>query len=274
MENLAKQKRVRFFNPRQEESSSAWERLPLQQAAESLAFLGNKVHNWFQSQLSWQMNQDYNARDAEFAAAVAAAAFAVYSIEAEYQRKKREDLEMSRTKLKSRKQDTKTGLQQSSGETSTRNLVEMDHSRGQESGFPMRRPSRSSSVRSTSNHVAIDRKHKGIEPGDKNVETKADAWGRAQMEKNVKRYEKIKSRILDWENERKMQAKLKMERKKSELEKRRTANQKHYQNKIARIEHIAGGARAQAEEERRKKESEIKQIKLRGKDPVRYCFCC
>ncbi|KAK1554823.1 hypothetical protein Q3G72_017865 [Acer saccharum] len=269
MENLAKQKRVRFFNPRQEESSSAWERLPLQQAAESL---GNKVNNWFQSQLSWQMNQD-----AEFAAAVAAAAFAVYSIEeaeAENRRKKREDLEMSRTKLKSRKQDTRTGLQQSSGETSTRNLVEMDHIRGQESGFPMRRPIRSSSVRSTSTPVAIDRKHKGIEPRDKNVETKADAWERAQMEKIIKRYEKIKSGILDWENERKMQAKLKMERKKSELEKRRTANQKHYQNKIARIEHIAGGARAQAEEERRKKESEIKQIKLRGKGPVRYCFCC
>ncbi|KAK0586115.1 hypothetical protein LWI29_001175 [Acer saccharum] len=245
-------------------------------------------------------------QDAEFAAAVAAAAFAVYSIEeaeAENRRKKREDLEMSRTKLKSRKQDTRTGLQQSSGrvsrqfsskelkmivtiiycpcfkapftgETSTRNLVEMDHIRGQESGFPMRRPIRSSSVRSTSTPVAIDRKHKGIEPRDKNVETKADAWERAQMEKIIKRYEKIKSGILDWENERKMQAKLKMERKKSELEKRRTANQKHYQNKIARIEHIAGGARAQAEEERRKKESEIKQIKLRGKGPVRYCFCC
>ncbi|KAK2656272.1 hypothetical protein Ddye_009324 [Dipteronia dyeriana] len=187
------------------------------------------------------MNQDYNARDAEFAAAVAAAAFTVYSIEeaeAECRRKKREGVDKSGTKLKSRKQDTRTGLQQSSGrgsrqfsseelnriniftiiyfpfyeapftgESSTRNLVEMDHSREQESGFQMRRPSRSSSV-------AIDRKHKGNEPRDENVETKADAWERAQMEKNIKRYEKIKSGILDWENERKMQAKLKMERKK------------------------------------------------------------
>ncbi|KAL5746770.1 hypothetical protein ACOSP7_023741 [Xanthoceras sorbifolium] len=271
MENLVKQKRVRFFNPRQEESSSAWERLPLQQAAESLAFVGNKVHNWFQSQLSWQTNQNYyNAADAEFVAAVAAAAFAIYSIEeAEegYQRKKREDLEMSRTKLKSRRQDT--------GETSSRNLVEMDR-REQESVFPMRRPSRSSSVRSsTSTPVAIDQKqkHKEIVPRV----TKADTWKIAQMDKNIKRYEKIKSAILTWENEKKMQAKLKMERKKREIEQRIATNQKHYQNKIARIEHIAGGARAQADEERRRKETEIKQkaeqMKLRGKDPAKYCFC-
>lgn len=64
----------------------------------------------------------------------------------------------------------------------------------------------------------------------------------------------------------------------AELDKKRTLNQQHYQNKIARIERIAGGARAQAEEERRKKEAEIKEkarmIRSRGKAPVKYCLCC
>lgn len=62
------------------------------------------------------------------------------------------------------------------------------------------------------------------------------------------------------------------------MELRRTLNQKHYQNKIARIERIAGGARAQAEEERRNKEAQIKEkakmIRSRGKAPGKYCFCC
>lgn len=62
-----------------------------------------------------------------------------------------------------------------------------------------------------------------------------------------------------------------------ELEHKKALNQEHYQNKIARIERIAGGAKAQVEEERRSKENEIKQkakmIRSKGKFPV-MCFCC
>lgn len=56
---------------------------------------------------SSEMNQDYDARDSEFATAVAAAAFAVYSIdqvELQYQKRKKESLENSWTREnKSRK---------------------------------------------------------------------------------------------------------------------------------------------------------------------------
>lgn len=70
------------------------------------------MKNWFQRQFYGQMNQDYDFQDSEFAAAVAAAAFSIYSLEeaeAEYRRKMREDLEKSKTKFKTTKEDTKGG---------------------------------------------------------------------------------------------------------------------------------------------------------------------
>lgn len=62
-----------------------------------------------------------------------------------------------------------------------------------------------------------------------------------------------------------------------ELEHKRALNQQHYQNKIARIERIARGAKAQVEEERRNKEHEIKQRakKIRSKRKFPFIlFCC
>ncbi|PQQ20461.1 transcription factor PIF7 isoform X2 [Prunus yedoensis var. nudiflora] len=90
-------------------------------------------------------------------------------------------------------------------------------------------------------------------------ETEADAWEKAQIKKIQRRYEKVKSAILAWENEKKMQAKIKMEKRKSELEQRRASNMQHYQIKQTRIDQIAGGARAQMEEKRRNEESKENQ---------------
>ena len=63
------------------------------------------------------------------------------------------------------------------------------------------------------------------------------------------------------------------------LDQKRGLNMQHYQNKIARIEKIAGGARAQLEEKTKKEELAVKdkarKIRSRGKVPVRYfCFTC
>ncbi|KAI3454825.1 hypothetical protein Pfo_011488 [Paulownia fortunei] len=67
-----------------------------------------------------------------------------------------------------------------------------------------------------------------------------------------------------------------MERKKVELEHRISRNLKHYHSKIARIDHIANGARAQIEEKRKHEESTVKQkarkLRSTGKTPV-DCFC-
>ena len=61
-----------------------------------------------------------------------------------------------------------------------------------------------------------------------------------------------------------------------ELEQRIQRTQQLYRVKIARIDHIAGGARAQLDEKRRNEELKIKEkakkIRASGKVPV-TCFC-
>ncbi|KAL2243011.1 UNVERIFIED_CONTAM: hypothetical protein Sindi_0419100, partial [Sesamum indicum] len=61
-----------------------------------------------------------------------------------------------------------------------------------------------------------------------------------------------------------------------ELELRKSRNLQHYYSKIARIDDIAGGARAQVDEKRRQEESVVKQkasrMRLTGRVPV-DCFC-
>lgn len=55
------------------------------------------------------MSKDYDSDDEEFATAVAAAAFAIYTLEEpnlQYQKRTRDGLETSMSRLKSRKEDT------------------------------------------------------------------------------------------------------------------------------------------------------------------------
>lgn len=63
----------------------------------------------------------------------------------------------------------------------------------------------------------------------------------------------------------------------AELDKKRAKALQSYNSQIARIEGIAGGARAQAEENRRNEEFKVKEkankIRLTGKLPAtRLCF--
>lgn len=60
-----------------------------------------------------------------------------------------------------------------------------------------------------------------------------------------------------------------------ELEQRRARNSQHYQSKLARIDNIAGGARAQLEEKRKNEETKLQERakKMRsGKAPT-CCLC-
>ncbi|KAG7037130.1 hypothetical protein SDJN02_00752, partial [Cucurbita argyrosperma subsp. argyrosperma] len=108
------------------------------------------------------------------------------------------------------------------------------------------------------------------------VPTKADVWERNKMEKIRKRYQKRKSSILDWENEKKLLAKLHMEKEKAELERKKSVFSRYYQEKIVQIDRIAGGARTQLEEKRRKEENKARdtanRIRSTGRLPV-TCFC-
>ena len=75
-----------------------------------------------------QVSEDYDSGDIEIATAATAVAFAIHSLEeAELviQNKRREDLETSRTKIKSRKDDSSMGLPSAGGATTTFSNTEM-----------------------------------------------------------------------------------------------------------------------------------------------------
>ncbi|GMJ05786.1 hypothetical protein like AT5G61280 [Hibiscus trionum] len=218
------------------------------------------------------MNNYYNT---EFAVGVAAAAYAINSLEDDDVQHKIK-IERSREGTTSRVRDSDSVTRRYSsnkiktaGETPSKNSMEKDY-RKQESSLESRKPSGSSSARPVTTEAG-DRSRTG-----NYAQEKADAWEKAEMEKLNKRCEDMKASILAWENQRKLRAKVKMDRKKKELEQKIKITQKLYQAKIAIIDHIAGGARAEADEKRRKDELKIKQkarkIRGSGKVPV-SCFC-
>ncbi|XP_077210485.1 uncharacterized protein LOC143845966 isoform X2 [Tasmannia lanceolata] len=105
---------------------------------------------------------------------------------------------------------------------------------------------------------------------------KADTWEKAEMAKIKTRYEKQRTTILSWENEKKTNARRRLDRKERELEKRRATASQEYRNEIARIDKIAGGAKALTEERKRNEESKTrekaKKIRTTGRIPA-TCFC-
>ncbi|KAK1268472.1 hypothetical protein QJS04_geneDACA006901 [Acorus gramineus] len=108
------------------------------------------------------------------------------------------------------------------------------------------------------------------------AEAIADAWKEAKMEKIKKRYEKRRETILSWENEKKLIAKRRLDKKEGKLELRRATALQEYRNEISNIDKIAGKARALADEKRRNDESKAREkaMDIRSKGRVPTCFCC
>ncbi|KAM7267554.1 hypothetical protein ACFE04_009720 [Oxalis oulophora] len=287
MESSNKQRRVRFSNP--EDESGITQNRTVQSEV-------SKLQDWFWTHIPRPTSPEYDSRQSDLAVAVGAAAFSICSLEeAETLRriKIREDSEQSRSRV-ARRSFTREVSVKSQEEVTGRKSTEQDRL--------ARQPSRQASTRRT-DPVAEDRTLRGKLSRQNGGLSRADRWERVQLEKIdkhlesapvwewrwfevnsfsykhgvVARYQKLKSGILTWENEKKMQAKVKMEKRKVELEERKKLNQLHYQNKVSRINHIAEGARKQAEEKRRSEESDIrekaKRIRPTGKEPVKwFCF--
>ncbi|KAI3521809.1 hypothetical protein L1887_11283 [Cichorium endivia] len=190
-------------------------------------------------------SQDYGSINPEHVAAIAAATFAIHSLEekASFQLQKKEK---------------------------TREEVEASmraRMRQADKAPSFARPSRPREVHANGS-LSIH--------GSGN--TKVDAWEKAELQKIQNRYDKSNLTILEWENEKKARAKRRVEQKKKELEQRRSINWQHYQNKLGRIDHVAGGARSQAEEKRRNDEKKVKErareMRSLGVSSAKYCFFC
>ncbi|KAM6593936.1 hypothetical protein CsatA_001639 [Cannabis sativa] len=285
MDNLLlKQKRVKISGPgpeKQEQSKGIKREPPSFQLTRSPKEDKELPRRPSEREYFSSKMKDNSERDIDYATAVAAAAFAVHSIdqvESQHQRRKKESLDTSRTgENKGRNSEITAEMPSSSKATkllSNKEAKSAGEASRKRSVSLENKVSQRVSPGTPSSHT-----QKGVSPGIKGMERKPDSWEIAQMRRVQERYEKTKHAILSWENERKMQAKAKMEKRKILLEQKRAQTIQHYQNKIARIEKIAGGARAQLEEKRKNEELSVKEkarkIKSGGKVPVRYfCFTC
>ncbi|KAL2946149.1 hypothetical protein AAZX31_U042400 [Glycine max] len=144
--------------------------------------------------------------------AVAAAAFSIHSLEEAgllNLQKMKESPKFPRTKTV-REKEGKVSRQPSHGEISTKRSLGQELAMTTESDFPSKCPSGVSPAAGYQNHKGNQIiQHKN---------DKASLWEKAKIERIQKRYEKTKSKILAWESDRKIQAKIQMDRKKSEWE--------------------------------------------------------
>nr|XP_043618028.1 uncharacterized protein LOC122589770 [Erigeron canadensis] len=193
--------------------------------------------------------KDYGSFDSEYVAAIAAATFAVHSFE-----------ERTSSQIQ-RKDKARVEVETNSSRT------KMNPASNKAPSFG--RPSRPREPPYANRNLSI---HHG------SGNTKLDAWEITELLKIQKQYEKSSLTILEWENEKKARAKLRVEEKMKKLEQRRSISWQHYQNKLARIDHVAGGARSQAEDKKRKDEKKIKQraneMRSLGVSSPKYCFLC
>ncbi|ONK76358.1 uncharacterized protein A4U43_C03F26810 [Asparagus officinalis] len=106
--------------------------------------------------------------------------------------------------------------------------------------------------------------------------TKADVWEKEQIDKIRKWYNKINSKILQWETDKKVKAKRRLVRKEKELEQRRAIYLQEYRNEISRVDKISSGARATSEERKRIKElktqEKAKQLRNGGAAKEEECI--
>ncbi|KAL0420942.1 UNVERIFIED_CONTAM: hypothetical protein Slati_3117100 [Sesamum latifolium] len=348
MESLIRQTRAKFSGTRQDnkevDGSSARDRKIPPQKTQSFAEK-RRSKSWIRRQWSRQMSWDYDFSGSDYPAAVAAAAYAIQSLEESKTRDQKETTygpDKSVDKMKSKVEDTgvppeplKSALKSSDG-TSKTSSEDPDNKLSTSTSSSKRPPEKAPSIKKRISFADTDetisnkpekpalekaperapsmkktttfaeqlnitegkrtdttvpkpdrpapglsttqpvetRRQSATKPGPGDF--KADDWEKEELESIRDRYEKLRATIENWETKKKKKAKRKLERIEAELDKRRAKVVQSYHSDIKRIEGIAGGARAQAEKNRKNEELKVKEkankIRLTGKFPA-TCLC-
>ncbi|GAB2220572.1 hypothetical protein Droror1_Dr00008232 [Drosera rotundifolia] len=107
-------------------------------------------------------------------------------------------------------------------------------------------------------------------------ESKVDAWEKAEMAKIKQWFDKLSATIVEWEDKKKEKAKRRLKNLQRELERRRANAVQYYLLDMERINQIAQGAKAQANENQRNEELKVKEkankYRTAGELP-RRCLC-
>lgn len=298
---MLKQVRVRFSGQEKPEEprSARQRRIPSLKTPSFKDDTQNKrPQNWFRRQFSGQTNQDYDSNRTEQEVAVAAAAYAITSLNASSipeQKKISKGPETSMTQA-DKKREGLAGLISESGKGSksqdrevpepatkekTTSEVAAAAPRVKRTLTPTDKPAPSMKKTPTSIESAesmtdarpIEPKitvpkpelpptsKPAIPPTRHAIEdgTDADAWERDELSKIQKRYEQVNATILSWENKKKEKAKKRLRKTESDLERIRSRALKQFHDDIVDIDQIAGGAKAKAAERQRNEEFKAKE---------------
>ncbi|KAL7132741.1 hypothetical protein ABFS83_12G094200 [Erythranthe nasuta] len=318
MESLIKQTRSRFAGGTGQDNK--------EERSSTTTFKEKKRNpSWIRRQLSRQMSWDNDSSSADYPTAIAAAAYAIQSLEQSQTPNKNEMKygtdSKSLNKIKSKAEDKqalpeplKSALRSSDG-TSRKSFDDSDKKLPISTSTSTKIPEKQPSVKKKISFADMDEiagasnkpEKSAVEKApsvkrppafaDKQLkiteikkpditlqkpdraiprDPRADAWEKEEMASIKERYEKMRATVDNWETKKKKKAKRKIEKIEAELDKRRAKAVQSYKVKIARIEGIAGGARVQAEKNRKNEESKAKdkanKIRLTGMLPA-TCLC-
>ncbi|KAF7827998.1 remorin-like isoform X2 [Senna tora] len=168
-----------------------------------------KGENWLQRQLLMRKKSgDYDSKDLEHAAAIAATAYAISSQDIS-------EIPLNKTKTKE-KGSFKMITEWNKKETTSSSIID-DEKKPEKLISPL-----------PSNQTLN-------KPNTMGGETEAQTWQKAQLEKIKQKYEKLNESISSWENKKKLKAKRKLNMQESELERTRVKAMDKFRKEMENI---------------------------------------
>ncbi|XP_073107991.1 uncharacterized protein [Elaeis guineensis] len=134
-------------------------------------------------------------------------------------------------------------------------------------------PKAQSTIKPTTSSSSIKKKE-GNSARSNKLDTEADAWEKAEMAKMKTRYEKMKAQIFGWETEKKTKAKRRLEQKERETEQKRAKALQEYHNEISRIDKISAEEKALVDERERNEGHKIREMAKQMRTTGRISHAC
>ncbi|KAK9074581.1 hypothetical protein SSX86_007179 [Deinandra increscens subsp. villosa] len=284
MENLIKQISMRIFHDDEEHKAQTSrvirDRKISSRRTRSYKEDSRKSRSWSRRHVSQETSRDNDTttKSIEFRTAVAAAAFAIFSIGNEEQEMKHDPSSNPRKSLSDIMEvppTPKTNEDLPRGANQPKPTVADSKT---DEKVSVKATGSSSSVGKTPSFVA--NKQADETTSEKDPESRlgeSDIWEKTQLEKTKERFMKVKARIFDWENRKKSKAKNKLARKEGKLDWKRARALQDYKRKVEIVEKISNGARSRNEENREREEIRVKEkanmIRSTGKIPKPMFLC-
>ncbi|KAM0016537.1 putative remorin [Helianthus debilis subsp. tardiflorus] len=286
MENFIKQISMRIFQVEEENKPQASrvirDRKVSSRRTRSLKRDSRKGQTWGRRQLSPETSRaDKKMEGEEFRTAVAAAAFAITSIENKEQEIKQEPNSNS----KSRKSFSEI-IEESPRPKTSEDVPPADQLKptvvNSETGEKVssKKPiGPTSSIEKTPSFNANKQSDEITSQKEPKLRLgESDIWEKTQLDKTKERFMKVKARIFEWESKKKSKAKNKLIRKEGKIEGKRARALQDFARKMETIEKISKGARSENEKTREREEIRVKEkaniIRSTGKIHKPMFLCC